>query len=310
MAAVAPAGADAAYAPVLSIAVKPATPNSTIAITSTVRQAPGEEASKTVRLSFPAGFGFKLAVIASLPTCSEAQFNAGACPENSRIGSVDADAGPLIGTVSGGVYFGGAGSGTPVLYAFLSNSLTHLLGMDQKIKGTNVFRADGGADTIFDNLPNVATTRLTFAIAGGDKGILKSPLRCGAFAFKGVFTSQSGVSTTSGSTVDISGCVSAPPPAPAKPRPKLSPIQLAKTVRAATGADAKSRANIKGQLTIRLRKASARNPFVTKRVTVAVPGPITVHRVGKRLAPGTYVLTFALKANGRTATQARTFRVR
>jgi hypothetical protein len=223
---------------------------------------------------------------------------------------VDADAGPLIGTVAGGVYFGGAGTGTPVLYAFLSNGLTHLLGMDQKIKGTNVFRADGGADTIFDNLPNVATTRLTFAIAGGANGLLKSPLTCGAFPFRGLFTSQSGVTTSSESDVDISGCVSAPPPPPAKPRPKLLPIKLAKTVRAATGADATSRANLKGRLTIRLRKASARNPFVTKRVTVAAPGPITVHRVGKGLAPGTYVLTFALAANGRTATQTRTFRVR
>jgi hypothetical protein len=310
LAAVAPSAADAAYAPRLSIAVEPATAASTVAITSTVSQAAGEEAAKKVRLSFPRGFGFKLAAVVALPTCSAAQFGGGACPENSRIGSVDADAGFPVGTVSGGVYYGGATSGAPTLYAFLSNSLTKLLGMDQKIKGTTEFRADGGADTVFDNLPNVATTRLTFAISGGDKGIVGSPLTCGVFTFKGAFTSQSGATATSETAVNISGCAPAPTPTPAKPRATLSAISLAKTVSAATGADAKSRANLKGKLTIRLRKASSRTPLVTKRVSVAAPGPITVHRVGRGLAPGTYVLQFSLQANGRTATRTRTFRVR
>jgi hypothetical protein len=304
-----PASAHAAYAPKLSIAIEPATPKSTIALTSTVTQAAGEEASRKVRVSFPAGFGFRLSVLATLPACTEQQFAAGACPENSRIGSVDADAGFPVGVVSGGVYYGGASTGAPVLYAFLSNALTKLLGMDQKLKATNEFRADGGVDTVFDNLPTVATTRLTFAIMGGTNGVVASPPACGPYTFKGAFTSQGGATATSESGVTISGCPPEPTPTPAKPRPRLTAISLAKVISPLTGATARTRASLKGRLTIRLRKATTRNPFLTKRIAVGAAGPITIRRIGIGLKPGRYVLELSLAANSRTAKRTKAFRV-
>src|SRR4051794_31158798 len=82
--------ASAAYAPQLQIKLDPPTASRPPAITSVVSQAAGQTASKTVRVSFPVGFGPQLgAKVVSCQTADEANQ---ACPPETQLGTAKADA--------------------------------------------------------------------------------------------------------------------------------------------------------------------------------------------------------------------------
>ena len=91
----------AAYAPKLQIKLDPATPGAPAAITSTITQASGETANKTVVVKFPAGFGINSKT--KVNPCTPAQEQSDSCPDASQVGN--ATAVTSLGSLTGPVYF-------------------------------------------------------------------------------------------------------------------------------------------------------------------------------------------------------------
>lgn len=293
--------AQAAYAPQLAVTIDPPTANSPIALTSIITQAASEEANKKVTVSFPLGISFALSAVNSAPVCSPDQFAAKSCPDNSRIGAAEADA--IIGTLKGNVYFGGAVRGTPVIYVFLSNALSTLLGQDQALTGKTLFRKDGGVDTVFDNLPNTTTSRFQLKLDGPPRSLLQTPPRCGAYTFVGHFVSQSGATAQSSSAVSVSGCHSPPV--------TMSRLRL-KPARIVQGHTAKLSFNLDGNaaVTVTVRRLGKRRILSTRRLS-GRSGTNTVSRIGRGLKPGTYVVrASAIDAAGHTASHALRLKVK
>src|SRR5256714_12579822 len=152
------APASAAYAPQFSFSVSPATANTAAAITSTVTQADGETASKTVTVSLPPGFTPNLAN--KLAACGMFDEAAGTCSADSQMGQASAT---VLGIpLNGPVYFGGPASGPGSFRLIVI--LAHPAIGPQKIIGISSLRSDGGLDTVFDNLPPFLATSFTLRL--------------------------------------------------------------------------------------------------------------------------------------------------
>jgi hypothetical protein len=204
--------ATAAYAPKLDVKIDPATPSQPVAITSVITQAGGETPNKTVKVSFPAGFGTNPA--AKIGSCTPEQEAARACPEDTKIGDAKATAavgGAVPLDLSGPVHYGGPQPDSTIkIIVFLSDSLN--LQPQPPIEGfVSVRKTDNGFDTLFDNLPNTLTTNFTLAFSGANLALTQTPAKCGTYTFKAQFTSQNGEQTTGSSDTKISGCIPTPP---------------------------------------------------------------------------------------------------
>jgi hypothetical protein len=270
------APASAAFAPQLQIKLDPATAGKAPAITSVVTQAAGETPSKTVKVSFPVGFGPQLG--AKVNSCSPTDEANQACPPDTQLGTATADASVLglPAHFDGTVNLAGVQGAKFRLVIFLHSPTFG----DQKIVGQAAVRPDGGYDTTFDNLPNTLVTHFELDLAGGEKALLQNPSKCGNYVFKAAFTSQNGEQATGQFPVDITGCTAQA----AKPL-ALGAIKLARdgSVRFTLGAPAK------GTVTI---KRGGRK-VLAKRFT----GAAGANRVRTRkLKPGRYVV--AITATG------------
>jgi hypothetical protein len=188
--------ATAAYAPKLAIKLDPSTPGAPAAITSTITQASGETANKTVKVTFPAGFtaNFKSKVTA----CKPEQEAADTCPADSQVGTATAET--TLGSLTGPVFFENK-NGQLQLVVYLKG-FGGLI--SQKLIG--MVDLSGRATTTFDGLPNTPTTAFVLALQGGDKALLQTPSQCGKGTFDAAFTSQNSEQATAQATVDIQGC--------------------------------------------------------------------------------------------------------
>src|SRR3954453_13393457 len=213
------APASAAFAPKLQITLDPATASKPPAITSVVTQQGGETPSKTVKVSFPVGFGPQLG--AKVDTCRPADEDGGSCPPATQLGTAHADA-TVLGlpaAFDGTVHLAGVQGAKFRLVIFLHNPTFG----DQKILGTAAVRPDGGYDTAFDNLPDTLVTSFRLALAGGEKALLQNPSECGTYTFKASFVSQQGEQASDTKPVTIGGCRAKTPRAPS-----LSGVTLAR----------------------------------------------------------------------------------
>ena len=189
------APASAAYAPQVSVQLDPPAPATAAAMTLTVTQAGDESATRTSRVGFPRDFLFNPGFAAT--GCASADEQRGTCPDSSRIGSARADTafGPFQG---------------PIFYSDDFRLLVVLRGVggtvEQKLVGIFIVRPDGGYDGVFDNLPDVLSTRTELRIEGGARGISLTPRACGAYTLPGRFTSHKGEQASSDARVEISGC--------------------------------------------------------------------------------------------------------
>src|SRR3954463_15641137 len=171
--------ASAAYAPQLQIKLDPPTASRPPAITSIVSQAAGETASKTVRVSFPVGFGPQLG--AKGVSCQPGDQATQPCPPETQLGTAKADA-TVLGLPAhfdGTVHLAGVQGAKFRLVIFLHSSTFG----DQKIVGQAANRPDGGYDTTFDNLPDTLVTHFELNLAGGPKALLQNPSKCGNYVF-------------------------------------------------------------------------------------------------------------------------------
>jgi hypothetical protein len=278
------ASASAAYAPQLQIKLDPPTAGKPPAITSIVTQQAGETPSKTVRVSFPVGFGPQLG--AKVNTCQPADEANRACPPDTQLGTAKASATVLAlpAEFTGTVHLAGVQGARFRLVIFLHSATFG----DQKIVGQAANRPDGGYDTTFDNLPNVLVTHFELNLAGGERALLQNPGTCGTFLFKAGFTSQQGEQAAGQFPVDINGCAAKA----AKPL-TLGAVKLARdgSVRFTLGAPAK------GTVTV---KRGGR-----KVVAKAFSGVAGANRVRTRkLKPGRYVV--AITATGADGKVVRT----
>lgn len=295
-----PASASAAYAPKLSVSLDPATPSTPAAITTTVSQAAGESASKTVMVSFPSGFTVPLTP-PDLAVCSPEQEQARACPDGSRMGDASAAA-SVLGlpvALAGTVHFGGLAGDKFKLIVFLDNAS---LNQHVTVEGLVGVRAsDAGFDAVFDNLPNQLTTRFTLHLLGQTKALALTPATCGDYAFTGRFTSHAGEQATSPATVTIAGCV--------PPKLVVSPLDLepspASTRRGTT-------------LTFNLTEAASVTVTVKhggrqalRRTMTGRKGTNHLRRLGRGMKPGRYVVRVsAVTTDGRTAAHTKTLLMR
>jgi hypothetical protein len=195
-----PSAAFSAYAPKLEVKIEPATADGPTAITSTITQATGEDASKTVKVFFPRGFQANAS--AKVSGCSAADADAKACKPDSQVGNALAEA-TGVGTLEGPVHLI-TDPGKIHLAMFLKGGPAGLV--EQRIDGVVTIQPDGSFLSTFDNLPDVQTTLFKLSFLGGDKSLVLTPRTCGTFPFKGEFTSQKGEAAKSESAVDITGC--------------------------------------------------------------------------------------------------------
>jgi hypothetical protein len=209
--------ASASYAPALDIKLDPPRPATAAIITATVTQMPNETASRTLKVSFPAGFEANPST--AVTPCTDAQEEASSCPERSRIGTASAEAalGPAGGQVplSGNAYLS-VGSDARIL-VYLSGFGGLVI---QKLVGTLERREAGGFDVVFDNLPATLTSSLRLRVEGGPKALLLTPRTCGPLTFTGDFTSRRGERAPSRSTVELVDCASQPASSSAISKPR------------------------------------------------------------------------------------------
>ena len=296
--AVAPTTARAAYAPKIAVTINPTNkPDSFIALTSVVSQASDEEPTKSARVHFPPGVSISIDQLGRTESCSPAQRDAQSCPAGSRLGTATADTD--IGTLTGGVFLGQAST----IFIFLKNPTLALLGKEPgPITAHTEFRADGGTDTVLDDLPtDITATRFELALDGPPRSILKSPEVCGAYKFSGDFVSKSGVKASSSTSVTFTNC---PPPAPALSKVKLS----RRSVRVGTNVAISYVLSRAAQVEVTVRRSGKRKILGRSRFADG-EGASRVRVVTRRLTAGHYIVTVKATANGQSASSSRALRI-
>jgi hypothetical protein len=128
----------------------------------------------------PGGANIAKAVVTLPPTeildnahlkypCTRVQFNAGACPPGSVLGTATAVTPLLEQPLSGPVYLmTGFGHQLPDVVADLKGQIEVLL--DGKVGATKA----GGLQTTFDSVPDAAVTKFTLKLKGGKVGLLQN----------------------------------------------------------------------------------------------------------------------------------------
>src|SRR3954451_15800154 len=285
------APAQAAYAPKVSLKLEPTTPAAVPQITSVITQASGETASKTVVVTFPAGFQPNFGGTAAKCPPDQENDDPPHCPPESQLGTGEATASVagLPQQLVGNVYFGGPITASKFrLIVILHNDV---LGY-QKLIGTAELLASGGARNVFDNLPNVLTTSLKLVLNGGSKGLLQNTGTCGDYDVPAAFTSQKGEQATGSQKITIAGC---------KPVPlALSGLTLSRT---------RVRFDVSGpgRITVTVKRAKKR--IASGSFTLAKAGTAVV-KVPK-LKRGKYVVDVKVAgSDGRTLTRRFTRTVR
>ncbi|MDX6696871.1 MAG: hypothetical protein QOE65_268 [Solirubrobacteraceae bacterium] len=301
---VAAPAAQGAYAPKLSVTVKPTDqPGSRIALSTVVTQAGDEDPTKSARVKFPIGFGLDLRALQNVAACTPAQRDARACPAASRLGTATAMA--LGQTLTGGVHLGV----NTTIYIFLENATLRLLGQEPKpITARIEFRPGGGTDTVLDELPTDFTaTRFELALDGPPKSILNAPTRCGQFPFVGQFVGKGGATATSTSSVTITNCP--PPPVPAFTLTRVSLVP--RSVVLGRAATLRYRVNRAATVEITVRRAGTTRILARKRFSHPANKPNGRIAVGTGgLRRGFYVVTLRAKSGAVARTRVFTLRVR
>jgi hypothetical protein len=205
----------------------------------------------------------------------------------------------MVGTLTGGVFLGQS----QTIFIFLKNPTLALLGQEPgPITAHTEFRADGGTDTVLDDLPtDVTATRFELALDGPPRSLFKSPDVCGPRPFSGDFVSKNGVKASSSTSVTFTGC---PPAAPEFSRVKLSK----RSVRVGTNVAISYVLNRAAQVEVTVRRSGKRRVLGRTRFADGA-GPSRVRVVTRRLTAGHYIVTVRATADGKSAANSRTLRI-
>jgi hypothetical protein len=271
----APAGA--AYAPRLEARMDPAAPASPSALTVTVRQQPGESATRSEIVRFPPSFRFNPGF--SLSGCTPQQEADSACPDSSRVGLATADT--ELGAFSGPVFLTG-----DFRFVIFLRGFGGLV--QQKVEGVMRVGPDGWVESVLEGLPPVRATFSQVRLEPGARSLVLTPQACGSYAVQGRFTSHENENVVAPATVDVSGC-------------DTRPDVVALTARAVRG-----RLDVSWVLTqagarteIAIERRTSLSPWVRWQPVRAVSAGARQGRNrmvlagprGRRLAPGRYRVT-------------------
>jgi hypothetical protein len=178
---------------------------------------------KDAVVSLPAGLTVNPASAGGLAACSPVQIALGnasgpACPDESRIGSVQLTTPLLSGRLSGSVYL--ATQYENPFHSLLAGYIVvddPTTGVVVKIPGELKANPGTGQITgVFDNNPQLPFTELKMHFKGGSRGVLATPQSCGLFTTTSSLTPWSAPEPTAGSAATpsssfevLSGCASA-----------------------------------------------------------------------------------------------------
>jgi hypothetical protein len=288
--------AHAAYSPSLGVTIDPPTAGAPVSVGVDVTQASGEEATQSLRVALP---GFTLATgVDGWPACTSSAESAGTCPAESRMGSVGSTTG--FGDYSGDAFFGGMSGASPRVLLFFKNTGVPLV-LDQEVQG-RLESVPGGQELVFENLPDAAATHLAIHLDVKGRSLLAAPTRCGNYDLLGRFASAAGGHEESGARVSIGGC---PGVKPAISRAALTP----RTLRRRTAATALSFwLSEPATVRVTMRKSRTRRVRTVRRLT-GKAGLNRVTRLGRGLAPGTWLFTVRAATADGAATRTVALRV-
>jgi hypothetical protein len=289
------AGAQAAYAPRMTVTIDPPTAASGAALALDVTQEAGEEATRSLRLSLP-GFAIGPGVL-SWPSCDADAEAAKACPAASRIGSAATTT--SFGDFSGDAFYGGLTGENPRILIFLRNALVPVV-LDEDIVG-RLEHIAGGQELVLEDLPGATATRFSLHLDARGRALVTVPGRCGNYDLVGRFTSQAGGHQETGSRVSIGGCPGSPP---SITRAALTPRRVRQGKATALAFWLSEPASVR----VTMRRSGTRRVRTLRRLT-GKAGRNRLTRLGRGLAPGSYFFTVrAANANG-AATRTLALRV-
>ena len=163
---------------------KPLAQGSRPTVTSVITQTESEANNQRADVVLPAGLGVDGGRFDQ--TCPLADFQAGNCPESTKVGEATAVSPLLDSDLSGPVYAVGA-DGLPQLGVDLKGTLP------LKILGSSGFR-NGRVETIFEGLPDLPLSRFELVFPGGPTGLIRviGDVCAESSTFNADFTSQAG----------------------------------------------------------------------------------------------------------------------
>jgi hypothetical protein len=179
-----PTGCDKlAFAPTVSATLDPGAKGGRPTITTVVESPAGQANARSVQITLPAGLG---AVVTTLNhACPEAQFAAGGCAANAKIGTAKAETPALAAPLEGPVFLVKPdASPLPELIIDLHGPI------DLRLPVTVGFGAGGRLQSTLDGLPDTARDLCTAPVAHVDA----------------TFVGQNGASSSSSVVPQIAGC--------------------------------------------------------------------------------------------------------
>ena len=193
-----PLPAAAVYQPTVDLAFDGYGPAHPPAVTSVMRQALGEDTTRTIAARFPPDFTFN--PMFAVTGCDAERELASDCPESSRLGLATVES--PFGRAEGVVYLT---SDFRLFVPFRAYGPLY----EQPVTGTIHGLDDGSAEIVFDNLPPIQVTEARIALDGGPRAIFITPRRCGVYTAGARFVSHSGIEVETSLPLTIGGCAEA-----------------------------------------------------------------------------------------------------
>jgi hypothetical protein len=308
-----PTGCDKLpYDPKISASLDGAGPRQHPTLTTVVSQAAGEATSSKVVVTLPQGVGPDLAALNV--SCPSPDFDAGTCPDTTKVGSATAETPLLADPLTGPVYLvAPPGGGLPQLGIAFGGVLP------VKLRASVAVTAGARLVSTLDGLPDVPLSKFTLVLNGGSSGLLQSSadLCAAPPTVDAAFTAQNGTQKTASATVTATNCAAAPTPAGGgssapkarKPTIRATLSKRGLVVSASVPSGAAKLRGLRVTLPKGLRADSAKRLRVTRkggvrRITLRVAARhLTVHR--KQLRKGATVRVVA-----RTASRSYTVRAK
>lgn len=175
---------------------KPLADESRPTVTSVITQTATEANNERVELLLPKTIGVDGERLSA--ACPRTDFEAGSCPESSRVGTATVVSPLLDSELSGAVYVV-SDDGLPMVGVDLKGTLP------LKILGTSGFK-DGGVLTVFEGLPDLPLSRFELVFPGSSTGLLRVTGNvCKDSSFSVDFTSHAGQKVTRNPSATVKG---------------------------------------------------------------------------------------------------------
>lgn len=135
---------------------------------------------KRVEIVLPPGVALSPGVADGLQGCDDGQLGVGgpptACPDESKIGTVEIVGGGLAEPLRGGIYLGTPVAGDPFRLFVVANGP----GFTAKLRGSLLLDTSSGRMTaVLSDLPQLSFSRLSLRFKGGPRAAIVTPPGCG-----------------------------------------------------------------------------------------------------------------------------------